>query len=223
MKAATLGGALALVLTAATANAQAPSWTVPPESQRCPSKWGAGDERGAANHDEAADRAQRRQADQDRRGDRARPRARRQHAVLRHAPLRRARQAHVHEHRLQQARQQRGDGALRDRPGRHAVRRLRAPEPWQQPLQLLQDRRDREPRRLHQARHPQRRRAYHARRADRRRRLQGRRDARRQLRDHGGRPRRRAEEAEHDAPAGRRGASSTPAGASCGARTMRAT
>ena len=30
--------------------AQAPSWTVPPESARCPSKWGAGDERGAGNH-----------------------------------------------------------------------------------------------------------------------------------------------------------------------------
>ena len=26
-----------------------PSWTVPPESARCPSKWGAGDERGSAN------------------------------------------------------------------------------------------------------------------------------------------------------------------------------
>ena len=25
-------------------------WNVPPESQRCPSKWGAGDERGSANH-----------------------------------------------------------------------------------------------------------------------------------------------------------------------------
>jgi len=49
MKAATLGGALALVLAAATANAQTPSWAVPPESARCPSKWGAGDERGAGN------------------------------------------------------------------------------------------------------------------------------------------------------------------------------
>jgi len=26
------------------------SWTVPPESARCPSKWGAGDERGSGNH-----------------------------------------------------------------------------------------------------------------------------------------------------------------------------
>jgi len=32
------------------ANAQAPSWLPPADSERCPSKWGAGDERGAANH-----------------------------------------------------------------------------------------------------------------------------------------------------------------------------
>src|SRR3984893_5905460 len=30
--------------------AQAPSWTPPPDNQRCPSKWGADDERGSANH-----------------------------------------------------------------------------------------------------------------------------------------------------------------------------
>ena len=30
--------------------AAAQSWTVPTESQRCPSKWGAGDERGSGNH-----------------------------------------------------------------------------------------------------------------------------------------------------------------------------
>src|SRR5438105_9498774 len=29
---------------------QVPSWTPPPESERCPSKWGAGDERGSGNH-----------------------------------------------------------------------------------------------------------------------------------------------------------------------------
>jgi kynurenine formamidase len=42
--------AAALLLTPAIAHAQTPSWTVPPESERCPSKWGAGDERGAGNH-----------------------------------------------------------------------------------------------------------------------------------------------------------------------------
>jgi kynurenine formamidase len=53
MKAATLGGILGLALIA-TANAQAPSWTVPAESTRCPSKWGAADERGSANHQKPA-------------------------------------------------------------------------------------------------------------------------------------------------------------------------
>jgi kynurenine formamidase len=33
-----------------SALAQAPSWSPPPENQRCPSKWGASDERGSANH-----------------------------------------------------------------------------------------------------------------------------------------------------------------------------
>ncbi len=45
------GVALTAALTAAgPVLAQAPSWTPPAESARCPSKWGAGDERGAANH-----------------------------------------------------------------------------------------------------------------------------------------------------------------------------
>lgn len=38
---------LMLLLACAVANAQ--SWTPPPDSQRCPSKWGAGDQRGSAN------------------------------------------------------------------------------------------------------------------------------------------------------------------------------
>jgi kynurenine formamidase len=42
--------AAAFLLGAATAHAQTPTWTVPPESERCPSKWGAGDERGSGNH-----------------------------------------------------------------------------------------------------------------------------------------------------------------------------
>jgi len=40
--------AAALVLTPSFTAAQ--SWKPPAESERCPSKWGAGDERGAANH-----------------------------------------------------------------------------------------------------------------------------------------------------------------------------
>src|SRR3954469_18156887 len=42
--------ALSFLLGTAAAQAQSPSWTVPPESERCPSKWGAGDERGSGNH-----------------------------------------------------------------------------------------------------------------------------------------------------------------------------
>jgi kynurenine formamidase len=37
-------------LVAGAAFAQSPSWSPPPENQRCPSKWGASDERGSANH-----------------------------------------------------------------------------------------------------------------------------------------------------------------------------
>jgi kynurenine formamidase len=51
MKRITMGAVVsAALLAAAAAQAQAPSWTVPVESQRCPSKWGASDERGSANH-----------------------------------------------------------------------------------------------------------------------------------------------------------------------------
>src|ERR1700681_2315323 len=35
---------------ATSAIAQTPSWTPPPDSARCPSKWGAGDQRGSGNH-----------------------------------------------------------------------------------------------------------------------------------------------------------------------------
>jgi kynurenine formamidase len=51
MKLKTLAVTLATVLlTGVAAYAQAPTWSPPPESTRCPSKWGAGDERGAGNH-----------------------------------------------------------------------------------------------------------------------------------------------------------------------------
>jgi kynurenine formamidase len=42
--------AAAAVLLAVPLAAAAQGWNVPPESQRCPSKWGAGDERGSGNH-----------------------------------------------------------------------------------------------------------------------------------------------------------------------------
>ena len=39
-----------MLVLAAAAPAPAQSWTPPSPDERCPSKWGAGDERGAANH-----------------------------------------------------------------------------------------------------------------------------------------------------------------------------
>src|SRR5947199_3350777 len=50
MKCIAFAATVSAVLMASTASlAQTPSWTVPPESARCPSKWGAGDERGSGN------------------------------------------------------------------------------------------------------------------------------------------------------------------------------
>jgi kynurenine formamidase len=43
-----LTAVMALALASATAHAQ--TWKPPADSQRCPSKWGAGDERGSGNH-----------------------------------------------------------------------------------------------------------------------------------------------------------------------------
>jgi kynurenine formamidase len=42
--------AMSVLLAAGAASAQTPSWTPPPDSQRCPSKWGPNDERGSMNH-----------------------------------------------------------------------------------------------------------------------------------------------------------------------------
>jgi len=50
MRRIVIGLAVITALGLSTAAAQGPSWRPPSESQRCPSKWGAGDERGAANH-----------------------------------------------------------------------------------------------------------------------------------------------------------------------------
>ena len=52
MKQIKLGIALSALLLSGSiaAQAQAPSWSPPAESARCPSKWGAADERGSANH-----------------------------------------------------------------------------------------------------------------------------------------------------------------------------
>src|SRR5512134_2288340 len=47
---ATARSLLAAALVVVSTLAEAQSWKPPAESERCPSKWGAGDERGAANH-----------------------------------------------------------------------------------------------------------------------------------------------------------------------------
>ena len=50
MRHTVLGIAVAAAFGIACAQAQAQTWKVPEPSQRCPSKWGAGDERGSGNH-----------------------------------------------------------------------------------------------------------------------------------------------------------------------------
>ena len=50
MRRIVIGLALALALGSASVIAHAQSWKPPADNQRCPSKWGAGDERGSGNH-----------------------------------------------------------------------------------------------------------------------------------------------------------------------------
>ena len=45
-----IGAAVIVALGLSTAAAQGPSWRPPADGQRCPSKWGATDERGSGNH-----------------------------------------------------------------------------------------------------------------------------------------------------------------------------
>jgi Putative cyclase len=50
MRPIVIGIAVVVALGLSSAAAQSPTWRPPTESQRCPSKWGANDERGSANH-----------------------------------------------------------------------------------------------------------------------------------------------------------------------------
>ena len=50
MRPIVIGIAVLVALGLSTAAAQSPSWRPPADSQRCPSKWGAADERGSGNH-----------------------------------------------------------------------------------------------------------------------------------------------------------------------------
>src|SRR5256712_13426660 len=45
-----VGIAMVMALGSASVTAHAQSWRPPADNQRCPSKWGAGDERGSGNH-----------------------------------------------------------------------------------------------------------------------------------------------------------------------------
>lgn len=54
MKPLAVVAGMAVSLLSSAVWAQAPGWTPPPEAQRCPSKWGAADERGSGNHQKAA-------------------------------------------------------------------------------------------------------------------------------------------------------------------------
>ena len=47
---AAASGTLAVALVLASTIAGAQTWKPPAESERCPSKWGASDEAGSANH-----------------------------------------------------------------------------------------------------------------------------------------------------------------------------
>ena len=98
---------------------------------------------------------------------RAWPRPLRHHAVLRHATVRAADQADVHEPAVEPARQQRGNRRRRARTGRHAVRRLRAPDDRRQRVQLLHRSRNVDSYRLHRSWASKRRHAHDERHADR--------------------------------------------------------
>jgi kynurenine formamidase len=50
MRSIIVSAAVVIAFSSVTPLAHAQSWRPPAESQRCPSKWGAGDERGSANH-----------------------------------------------------------------------------------------------------------------------------------------------------------------------------
>src|SRR5712691_9856373 len=45
-----IGIAMVIALGSASVTAHAQSWRPPADNQRCPSKWGAGDQRGSGNH-----------------------------------------------------------------------------------------------------------------------------------------------------------------------------
>ena len=179
------------------------SWQPPSDSQRCPSKWGAGDERGSGNHmkPETVLRAARliKTGEVFELG----------RVLSESMPLPAGRRFEILTKRTrndpgtQSSWLERGAGRLRDRSGRNAVRHLQPPDDRLEHVQLLQARRDGEPHRLHEAWRAAGGCARHARRPDRRRRAQAHADARRDLRDHAAGSAAGARGAEADAAARR--------------------
>ena len=126
---------LILLVMASAASAQ--GWQPPADSQRCPSKWGAGDQRGAGNHmkPETVLRAARLiktgevfELGRVLSGDRCR---------CPPAGASRSHQAHAQRSRHQPSRLERGARRRRDRSGRHAVRHLQPPDDRLEHVQLL--------------------------------------------------------------------------------------
>jgi len=144
---------IALGLSCVSTITWAQSWQPPSPTARCPSKWGAGDERGAGNHMTPATVL--RAARLIKTGEAIEL----AHPLGAGMPLSPTRQFNDHTKRTfmnqpsEPAREQRGAAHQRDRPGRHAVRRVRPPVDREQPLRLLQDRGHRDAHRLHEARH----------------------------------------------------------------------
>ena len=157
--------------------ALAQSWRPPAPNERCPSKWGADDERGAANHVTPANVLRAVRLIRTGRDRRAGPRAVERHAVCRAATIRSLHQAHERPARREQAHEQRGVRRDRAWAGRHAVRHVLASGHRRQPVQLRADRGHRHPHRLHETGRREHRRARHARRPGGHRRSERRRDA----------------------------------------------
>ncbi len=128
--------------TSTVVQAQAPSWTVPPENTRCPSKWGATDERGSANH--MKPQAVLNAAKLIKTGEVIEI----GHVLNDKMPFFGTRRFDVHAKRtfMNQFSNMRGSNeetcGQRDRPGRNAVRCLRASDASRQLVQLLQGRRE---------------------------------------------------------------------------------
>ncbi len=172
MKPTNLLAATAALLAFCSASATAQTWSPPAPEARCPSKWGAGDERGAANlmTPELVLRATRliKSGEVVELG----------HVLAMDMPLFGTRRFDVHTKRT---------GGPMGTNKRYTNEELVITElgQVQQPLQLLQDRRDHDPQRFHQARRRKDRLDLHARRPDRRSGIQRRGHAAAELRDHG--------------------------------------